>query len=264
MTQFPDIIVLNIGNSRTQIGRFLKDEIVGMTRISNEKPSEIVQQVKAWGDEPDFEPVGIVIASVNDPISTTLQTQMAEQLITEIAVVGDDLAIPLTTQLDPETITGVDRYLNGLAAFELVSQACIVVDAGTAVTVDFIDGKGVFQGGAIAPGALLQLQALHQHADALPELSFTPPALDPFGRSTTQAMLNGVFYGIRGMVRMLAERYAEAYEAYPKIIATGGDAEVLLNDDELIDRIEPNLTLRGIGLAAAAAFSADASASPGD
>ena len=76
--------------------------------------------------------------------------------------VGDDLPIPIQVDLAPETITGSDRLLNAVAAFDVLQQACVVVDAGTAVTVDFIDGKGTFHGGAIAPGARMQLAALHK------------------------------------------------------------------------------------------------------
>ena len=131
-----------------------------------------------------------------------------------------------------------------------MKQACIIVDAGTAVTVDFVDGEGTFHGGAIAPGGALQLRALHEHAAALPELKFNAPTDEAFGRSTSQAMLQGVYHGIRGMIWRLVEQYAEAYGAYPMVIATGGDAEILFARDELIDRIVPDLTLMGIAAAA--------------
>ena len=77
-------------------------------------------------------------------------------------------------QLDPETITGVDRLLNAAAAYATLKQACVVVDAGTAVTVDFVDGHGTFHGGAIAPGARLQIDALHRGTDALPDVQAAP------------------------------------------------------------------------------------------
>jgi type III pantothenate kinase len=131
----------------------------------------------------------------------------------------------------------------------------VVVDAGSAITVDFVDGEGTFQGGAIAPGARMMLRALHQQTAALPAVEFAAPEgagdssgddFQPFGRNTPQAMLNGVFFGARGLVRQLAERYAEKYEAYPTIIATGGDAKVLFEGDDLVERIVPELTLRGV------------------
>src|SRR6185503_5698731 len=81
------------------------------------------------------------------------------------------------------------------------------------------------------------------------------PDNEPFGRNTTQAMLQGVYHGIRGMVQRLVERYAEHYEAYPLVIATGGDAATLFEGDPFIDRIVPELTLLGIAVAAKHALS---------
>ena len=75
--------------------------------------------------------------------------------------------------------------------------------------------------------------------------------------STTQAMLKGVYQGIRGLVWRLVEQYAERYGAYPTVIATGGDAPLLFDGDQLIDRIVPELTLRGIATTARLALSAD-------
>ena len=103
----------------------------------------------------------------------------------------------------------------------------------------------------------MQLDAMHRGSDALPELDFMRPDDDPFGRSTAQAMLHGVYHGIRGTVRQLVELYALRYGAYPMVIATGGDAETLFADEELIDRIVPNLTLVGITTTARPADSAN-------
>ena len=96
----------------------------------------------------------------------------------------------------------------------------------------------------------MQLQALHEHAAGLPELPFARPDAQPFGRSTSQAMLKGVFHGIRGMVQRLVEQYAEYYTAFPRVIATGGDAQLLFETEELIDNIVPELTLLGIQVTA--------------
>ena len=125
-----------------------------------------------------------------------------------------------------------------------------MVDAGTALTVDFVDGEGTFHGGAIAPGAAMQLRALHEQTETLPELRFSAPDDNAFGRSTGQAMLNGVFHGIRGAVQRFVERYSEHYGAFPQVIATGGDAEALFAGEDLVDHIVPDLTILGIAAAA--------------
>jgi len=156
--------------------------------------------------------------------------------------------VPIGRQLDPESLVGVDRLLNAAAAYDTAKQACVVVDAGTAVTIDFVDGEGTFHGGAILPGVRMMLQALDEKTAQLPEVGFKPPA-EAIGHNTAEAMLTGVFHGVRGAVRELTEKYAEQYGAYPRVIATGGDAPALFEGYELVEDIVPELTLQGLSVA---------------
>ena len=245
-----DLIALNVGNSRTQIGRFEGGEVAESQRLENSKIPAIAEVVTQFWSHVEKERAAIVMASVNAPVANVLASMIEDQLSQHVYRVGADLPVPINVALDPETITGVDRLLNAVAAFDRIKQACIVVDAGTAVTVDFVDGEGTFHGGAIAPGARMQLRALHERTASLPDIDFAKPDDDAFGKNTAQAMLHGVYFGISGMVRRLAELYAESYGAYPTVVATGGDAELLFQNDELVDRIVPDLTLFGIAAAA--------------
>ena len=125
-----------------------------------------------------------------------------------------------------------------------------MVDMGTAITVDFVDGEGVFHGGAILPGVSMMLSSLHEQTAHLPELTYRkldPKSSDP-GKQTDDAMILGVTAAASGAIRFLAERYAQFYEGYPQIIATGGDMG-LLEDDELIEAFVPDLQLHGIRVA---------------
>lgn len=252
-----DFVAVNVGNTRTQVARFIDGSIERVDRYSNEDLPRIVQAIIESHDGMNAEDASIVLASVNDPVAKKIQSGVADQTGVNVYRIGDDLPPPIGTQLDPETLTGVDRLLNAAAAYAAVGQACIVVDAGTAITVDFVDGAGTFQGGAIAPGARMQLLALHEHTAALPSLDFRVPEDEPFGKNTGQAMLQGVHFGLRGLVWKLVERYAEAYGAFPQVVATGGDAEALFKGDELIDSIVPNLTLLGIAEAVKRALAAE-------
>ena len=247
----PNLIALNVGNTRTQAGLFIEGRLTAHERFDNRAPAAAAEWIVArWPEIATLAAPSILAASVNDSVADRLASMIEDQLTVEVYRVGDDVPAPIGQCLDPETITGVDRLLNAAAAFERVRQACVIIDAGTAITIDFVDGEGTFHGGAIAPGARLQLKALHDHTALLPDLEFTRPDADPFGRNTAQAMLHGVHYGISGMVRRLAELYAQAYGAYPQVIATGGDAALLFEGDEFIDNIVPDLTLLGIAAAA--------------
>ena len=248
-----NLLALDVGNTRTTIGRFDGRELTRTESFANDDLSAIVSAAVAFRDDTDDAADAlraVIVSTVHDAHADRISSAMTDQTGLDLYRVGRDLPVPVVCALDPETITGSDRLLNALAAFDLLGQACMVVDAGTAVTIDFVDGEGTFHGGAILPGAAMQLRALHEFTDALPELSFTAPADDVFGRNTAEAMLRGVFHGIRGAVQRLTERSAEAYGAYPLVVATGGDAQTLFEADELIDRIVPELTLRGIALAA--------------
>jgi type III pantothenate kinase len=245
-----NLLAISTGNTRTHLGVFVEGKLVHKIAVAN-------VQV----DEPDFlevlraamqplqgaeEPV-VLMASVDQHVSSKVARLVGETLGMKPLLVEKDLKIPIGRQLDPETIVGDDRLLNAAAAYNTLKQACIVVDAGTAVTVDFIDGAGTFHGGAIAPGARMMLHALRQGTDQLPEVELRKP-LEPIGHNTAEAMRSAVFHGIRGMVRELVERFAEGAGMFPLVVATGGDAEFLFGDDELIERLVPDLTLMGMAV----------------
>jgi type III pantothenate kinase len=257
------ILAVNIGNSRVSAAIVAGADVGAISDAPANDPRAAADMIVelAHGLE-DAARAAIILASVNMEASTQIAGMLEGRTPCGVYRVGSDLVIPQAHTLGPNHTTGQDRLLNALAAYQAVNQACVVVDAGTAVTVDFVDGEGVFHGGAIAPGARMQLRSLHEQTSALPDVELAwPDDSEAFAKTTPQAMLQGVCIGIRGMVRALLERYAERYGAYPQVVATGGDASLLFGSDELIDNIVPDLTLRGIAAAAQAALAeADAAA----
>lgn len=244
------VLAVVVGNTSTRFGLFSNREMLSSGRCLNaDRASLISQIVEASGRVPDSDRSACVVASVNHRFSDELLEEITPEIAHEIYRVEEDLPIPVERALDPGAQPGQDRLLNALAAFDSLKQACAVIDAGTAVTVDFVDGAGVFQGGAILPGAQLMLRSLHEHTAALPQVKSARPGPGFIAKDTQQAMLHGTVYGLRGAVRALVERYAEAYEAYPPVIATGTDAALLFEDDGLIEQIVPDLTLRGVEVA---------------
>lgn len=258
MSNGQNLIAINVGNTRTQVGQFADGDLNRSERFANTDLAPITQTIVQWWQEiAEKSGSAILLASVNDPFANRLASAIGDQLSVEIYRIGSDVPVPIGQELDPEALTGVDRLLNAAAAYDRLKQACIIVDAGTAITIDFVDGHGTFHGGAIAPGASMQLKALHQQTAALPDLTFRAPENEIFGRNTAQAMYQGVFHGIRGMVQRLVELYAEAYGAFPTVVATGGDAQALFQNEPLIDRIVPDLMLQGIAVAAKHALADD-------
>ena len=260
----PPVLAISVGNTRIKLAAFGQDDPDETVFVAKDDLAGAVEAAtrlyETIGAEPD---ASVVVASVNPPVSDALVAMLRDQLAAEVYSVPTDMPVPIGTCLAEGATPGVDRLLNAAAAYARLKQACIVVDAGTCITVDFVDGEGVFHGGAIAPGLRMQLKAMHEHTAALPALDFTVPEGSAWGADTREAMLRGVYHGARGLAWRLIERYAEQYGGFPLVIATGGDATALFSDDELVNQIVPDLVLRGIALAARSALEPDGDAESG-
>jgi type III pantothenate kinase len=250
-------LAITIGNSRTRLATFIGDEFQNQADFNTSDTTEIVElALKLWKNL-EAESPQIVMAASDEIAGEAISAMLSDQTSTQLWQIGKDIPVAIGQHLDPETITGTDRLLNAAAAWKMSKLATIVVDAGTCVTVDFIDGEGTFHGGAIAPGAQMQLTAMHTGTTALPEVDFDKPLKEAFGKNTAQAMLQGVYQGIRGMVRQLSEQYASRYGAYPRVIATGGNALMLFEDEDLIEQIIPDLQFQGIAISVKHAMSVE-------
>lgn len=253
------VVVAAIGNTRVRFGIWSGGEVLDPVSLEHAAFDGSLSILGDAGVDADL----CVIASVDrDAEAAILKKLVDASPGTDALRIGVDIPIPLQHNLDDASTLGRDRALNALAAYHRAEQACAVVDVGTAVTVDFVDGEGTFQGGMIAPGVRMMLASLHADTDALPELAaaLPDPARGPYGKDTAHSMQLGVYTAIAGLVRTGVERFAEAYDAWPQIIATGGDAG-LLERDGLIEHFVPDLQLLGIGIcidrAAAAASATD-------
>jgi type III pantothenate kinase len=248
-------LALAVGNTRTRLARFRGAELVDPVSLPNTDQPAIIDRCSPRDAD------NAVIASVNHPVADAIEAHLARRGVNVLRI-GRDLPIPIAHALDDASTTGQDRLLCALAAWSRAKQACVIVDAGTAITIDFVDGEGTFRGGVIAPGLAMMLAALHQQTSALPKLEVHIPdaARGPFGLDTRHAMQLGVVNAARGLVRHTVETYAERYGGYPQIVATGGDAPRLFENDDLIEHIVPDLQLLGIQhtlRAAGEAMSAD-------
>ena len=256
------LIAISVGNTRTRLGVFRGESLDHSEAIENIDPGAVAAAVNRLPlDRPD---APAFLASVNNPVADRLVELLAPRFGERLHRFGPGLPVPVEAAVRDPRAVGQDRLLNAAGAFDRAQEACIVIDAGTAVTVDFVDGQGVFQGGAIAPGLTMMLRALHEQTAALPALRYhdpfpgAPAPADgddespgpagpaPFGKDTESAMLIGVRGAVVGIVHHLIDRYAAFFGAYPCIIATGGDAQALFTDDEIVEHVVPDLTLLGI------------------
>jgi len=150
----------------------------------------------------------------------------------------------------PRTI-GADRLANAVAVAQLYGTPAIVVDFGTAVTFDVVSGKGDYVGGVIAPGLEVMTNYLYQRTALLPKLTLREPRR-AVGKTTREAMMSGAVFGYRGLVRaILAKLIAENFpRKKPRIVGTGGYAQLIAEKLPEIEAIHPNLTLEGLRIVA--------------
>jgi len=144
----------------------------------------------------------------------------------------------------PATSVGADRLANALGALALEERDAVVVDVGTAATVDVVTAAGVFEGGMIAPGPRIGARALARFTAQLPEVPFEEPTAR-IGRSTRQAIAVGLWHGFRGLVRALVE---EALRERPgaRVVVAGGDGERCLRGSGIAYVHVPALTHLGL------------------
>jgi type III pantothenate kinase len=244
-----NLLVLNVGNSRLAVGAFAAGEMMHSSRAAHADRRQWTESIQqAWSRIVDSPSPAIAAASVRPDLDSDIDEVVQRETGQSVQWVGRQIDVPIEvcTQNPPET--GIDRILNIAAAFQQMEKACVVVDAGTAVTVDCCNDNGDFLGGAIAPGLDMMLDALHEKTARVPRVSFAVPG-PGFGDSTAAAVSQGVFHAIRGLVKETVENFAVQLGSWPEIIATGGDARQLFDGWELIHAIAPDLTLYGIALA---------------
>jgi type III pantothenate kinase len=244
-----NLLVLNVGSSRLSVGVFVGGSLEFSARIAHDNRSEWAPLLtRCWGMIQNRADAAVAGASVNPAMLEPIEHEAARITGTRVQWVGRDLDLPIPVRTDSPQETGVDRIVNVAAAYEQLGHSCVVVDAGTAVTVDCCNDAGEFVGGAIAPGAGLMLDALHSRIPRLPRVELATPK-GAVGRDTRSAINLGVYQSLRGLVKEVTESYATELGRWPEIIATGGDAAVLFEGWELIHAVAPDLTLYGIALA---------------
>lgn len=242
-------IVIDIGNTSITIAGWQASELKAPLSVAKDDHEGFKEALDASVKSVSQRstPV-VVIASVVPSALAWVRSSVTELIDRNALVIGDTIPLPIDVGVDDAAAIGVDRVCAAAAAYDKVETGCIVVDFGTAVTVDLIDDTGTLVGGAILPGPDLQLQSLHEQTAQLPQVK--PAVLEsPFGRNTVEAMQVGVCRGVVGAARSLVEAYAVWLERWPQVVATGGDLEMLMPYCDYIDTAVPNLVLRGIGVA---------------
>jgi len=242
------ILVLDIGNTTTHIATWHDNNLKTPLSESTTDDNAIAKAIDAHlAALPNQTAAAAVIGSVVPDATGRVARLIETALDRNALLVGGSIPLPMEVDVTDASAVGVDRVCAAYAAYERLNTGCIVVDFGTAITVDLIDDEGTFLGGAILPGIDMQLRSLHENTAALPSITPGVPDL-PYGRSTEQAMQTGVCRGVAGAVRELVEGYASHLCRWPQTVATGGDLAFIKPYVSFVDSFVTDLTLRGVGL----------------
>jgi type III pantothenate kinase len=248
------LLVIDVGNTNTSLGVYRGPELAAHWRLTTNRARTVDEYgVHARNlfqlAELDFKAIdAIAIASVVPPLNYTLK-RMSEVYFQLTPLFVDhtiDTGLPIL--YEPAADVGADRIVDAVAAIQKYGAPCIVVDFGTATTFNAINGEGKYLGGAITPGIMISTDALFERAAKLPRVDIKRPQ-KVIGSSTVLAMQSGLYYGYAGLVdgilrKMLEELSAEAKA--PRVIATGGLAQLIATGSEFIELVDETLTLEGL------------------
>lgn len=186
-----------------------------------------------------------VISSVVPQSLFNLRNLARRYLKVEPLVVGENADPGIAVRLQKPSEAGADRLVNAVGGFIAHGGPLLLIDSGTATTFDVVGPDGAFEGGVIAPGINLSMQALHNAAAKLPRVAIAKPAR-VIGSGTVEAMQSGVFWGYMALIEGLIARIKAEYGAPLKVVATGGVASLFEGATTSIDVFDPDLTLRGL------------------
>ncbi|MGB2798692.1 MAG: type III pantothenate kinase [Dehalococcoidia bacterium] len=186
-----------------------------------------------------------VICSVVPPLDAIFDELIKRYLRTSPLVISPGVKTGVRIGIDNPREVGADRVVNAAAAHRLYGGPIIIIDFGTATTLDAISEDGEYLGGAIAPGIGIAAEALFTRASKLPRIELVPPE-HAIGRNTVTAMQSGVMFGYVGLVESLVARIRQELGGKAKVVATGGLANIISKETNVIDEVNSNLTLFGL------------------
>jgi type III pantothenate kinase len=249
------LLAIDSGNTNVVCAVYAGDDLRGSWRAAT-NPNRTADEYAVWliqvmalaGLAPgDID--AAIIGSVVPEATFNLARLCQRYFGSEPLIVGrPGCSVGIGVDLDmPEEEVGADRLANAVAAQDRYRPPLIVIDFGTATTFDMVDRLGNYSGGVIAPGINLSLRALDMAAAQLPRIGIRRPTT-VVGRSTVPAMQSGVFWGYIGLVEGLVQRIRVERGEAMEVIATGGLAPVLAEATDVIDHVDPDLTLWGLRL----------------
>jgi type III pantothenate kinase len=247
------ILVLDTGNTNIVLGVYDGDDLKYHWRIETDRhktEDEYGMQIKALFTHAGlaFDQInGIIISSVVPPIMFSLETMCKKYFNITPLVVGPGIKTGLNIKYENPREVGADRIVNAVAAIHEYGSPLVIVDFGTATTYCYVNEKGEYMGGAIAPGIGISTEALFTRASKLPRIEIAKPE-QVLGKNTVAAMQAGIVFGYVGQVEGIVNRMKAQSKKKPTVIATGGLSKLIASETDVIDVVDDFLTLKGLQL----------------
>ncbi len=245
------LLTIDIGNTNITLGLYEGEELSASWRIATlheEMPDEyglkFVSLLTLAGHTPQ-QLEGICMASVVPPLTSKVAEACRKYLLHTPLIVDAGCKTGVRILYEDPKAVGADRIVDCAAVQRLYGGPACVVDFGTGTTFDAISAEGDYLGGAIAPGIGIAAEALFSRAAKLSRVDLTrPPSV--IGRNTTHSMQSGLLFGYVGLVEGMVARFRKELGPEMKVIATGGLAEVVAKETDVLEIIAPWLTLDGL------------------
>jgi type III pantothenate kinase len=189
----------------------------------------------------------VSIACVVPPLLTVFEDLSQRYFKISPLVVGPGVKTGVRICTDNPREVGADRVANAAAAHHLYSGPLILIDFGTATTLDVLSEEGDYLGGAIAPGILISAEALFERASKLPRVELVPPE-HAIGKNTVNTMQSGIIFGYVGLIESLVKRMNRELGQEAYVVATGGLAKIIAGQTKVVKTVNMHLTLIGLRL----------------
>ena len=248
------LLAVDVGNTNTVLGLWRGTELARHWRLTTRRDAtadEIVLSVRglfASGPEPEpLSTMRVIVASVVPSLRFPMRQAFRQIADREPVFVepGIKTGMPILYEVPQEV--GADRIVNAVAAHAQVGGPCIVVDFGTATTFDVVTARGEYAGGVIVPGIMVSAEALFEKAARLWRVEIRKPDR-VVGKTTAGSIQSGLYFGYLSLVDGMIDRIVAEVGGKPRVIATGGLAELFGSGSERIEEVDPLLTLKGLRL----------------
>jgi len=252
-------ITIDVGNSRIKVGYFVSSpSLVEQKKLPKFLKSEAInfdepipwQKLASWNDGKNAIDA-VILGGANPRGRDIILDGWPATGWPDPVVIDNPFSLPIKIEVNAPRTVGVDRLFNAIACNVIREPGVpmIVIDSGTATTVDVVSCEGSFMGGAILPGYQLNARALHQYTALLPHISnrelarSTPPAL---GKNTREALRSGLFWGQLGAIKELVRLLSSELAQEPEIVITGGAGRLMIPQFGSAVKHEPFLALQGL------------------